>query len=155
MRLTTPVPERRLLRIKGRALADGEKRLSARVQAYLDGQPAETEAADLSSDCDGDDERRRFSRVDLAAEVLVRRVGGLNFQVAIRDISSGGCKIELLEPCEVGDPVITRLPQLEPLGSRVCWSEGTTAGVQFLTVIHPAVLESLLARLPGSEVAPG
>jgi hypothetical protein len=57
----------------------------------------------------------------------------------------------MLEPTEVGDPVIARLPQLEPLGSRVCWAEGATTGMQFLTTIHPAVFDMLLTRISSGE----
>ena len=58
-----------------------------------------------------------------------------------------------LEPCGIGDSLITRFPHLEPLGSRVCWAEGTTTGVQFLTSIHPAVFDMLLSRLSEDAVA--
>jgi hypothetical protein len=64
------------------------------------------------------------------------------------DVSLGGCRVEMIESCEIGDSVITRLPDLEPLGSRVCWSEGTVTGMQFLTPFHPAVLDAVVARLP-------
>lgn len=87
----------------------------------------------------------------LNSNIIVRRVGSFNFEVALRDVSTGGCRVELLEPSEVGDPVIARFPQLEPLGSRVCWAQGTTTGVQFLTSIHPAVFDALLNRLPASN----
>ena len=59
----------------------------------------------------------------------------------------------MLHPGAPGDPVIARLPQLEPLGSRVCWTEGGIAGVQFLRTIHPAVFDMLLTRL-GTDSAP-
>jgi len=39
------------------------------------------------------------------------------------------------------------------LGSRVCWAAGTTAGMQFLTTIHPAVFDSLLTRLADEPAA--
>lgn len=94
-------------------------------------------------------ERRRFNRVSAETTVMVRRIGAFNFDVALKDISAGGCRVEMLERSVAGDPVIARLPQLEPLGSRVCWADGTTAGVQFLKTIHPAVFAALLARLEG------
>jgi len=78
---------------------------------------------------------------------MVKRLGAPALDVAVEDISPGGCRVVLLQPAEVGDPVITRLPQLEPLGSRICWANGTSSGVQFLTSIHPAVFDMLLDRL--------
>jgi hypothetical protein len=97
-------------------------------------------------------ERRQSERIATASEVLVRRIGGFNFSVALKDISTSGCRLEMLEPTEVGDRVIARLPQLEPLGSRVKWTRGTTSGVEFTSGIHPAVFESLLSRLAEAAI---
>ena len=94
-------------------------------------------------------ERRQCERVATSSEVMVRRIGGFNFNVALKDISTGGCRVEMLEPSQVGDRVIARLPKLEPLGSSVKWAQGTTTGVEFQSKIHPAVFELLLKRLPG------
>ena len=145
-----PTAERRLLRVRGRARASSERPLPPSVQAYLSGQPVHMDSVAPPEALDGN-ERRGSSRVALNANIVVRRVGGFNFEVAIHDVSTGGCRVKLLEPCEIGDPVITRFPQLEPLGSRVCWAEGTTTGMQFLTSIHPAVFDALITRLPASK----
>jgi hypothetical protein len=142
-----PAAQRRLLRVRGRARAASEKPISPRVQAYLSGQPAPIAASEGAGDAPDGTERRRSGRVALDSNVLMRRLGSFNFEVALHDVSTGGCRVQLLEPSVVGDPVIARFPQLEPLGSRVCWAEGTTTGVQFLTSIHPAVFDSLLTRL--------
>jgi hypothetical protein len=146
-----PHPDRRLARIRGRAHAAGQKIVSEKVRAYLNREPALQAAAHTPPRADGDEERRRSSRIVIDSEILVRRLGAFNFNVALRDISSGGCRVEMLEPSAVGDPVIARLPQLEPLGSRVCWAEGTTTGMQFLTTIHPAVFDMLLTRISSGE----
>jgi hypothetical protein len=146
-----PTAQRRLLRVRGRARAASERPVSANVHAYLTGQPAQVAPSEDASEAPDGAERRRCGRVALNSNILVRRLGGFNFDVALRDVSTGGCRVELLEPCEVGDPVIARLPQLEPLGSRVCWARGTTTGVQFLTSLHPAVFDALLPRLPAPE----
>ena len=147
MHLST-VTRHRLTRIKSRAIAESQAPLPPKVQAYLTGAPVEPEGgSEIPAEVPEGGERRRFGRVTLAANVLVRRLGGFNFEVAVGDISAGGCRVVLLEPCEVGDPVITRLPQIEPLGSRVRWARGTTTGLEFLTTLHPAVFDSLLARL--------
>jgi hypothetical protein len=143
-----PTAERRLLRVRGRARATSERPIPAKVQAYLSGQPSQVSAGDDLVEAPDGAERRRTGRVPVNSNIVVRRLGGFNFEVALRDISSGGCRVEMIEPSEVGDPVIARLPQLEPLGSRVCWAEGITTGVQFLTNLHPAVFDALLTRLP-------
>jgi hypothetical protein len=142
--------QRRLLRVSGRARASSEKPIPPKVQAYLSGQPVHV-APDTTAEAPDGTERRGSGRIALDSNIIVRRVGSFNFEVALRDVSVGGCRVELLEPSDVGDPVIARFPQLEPLGSRVCWSQGTTTGVQFLTSIHPAVFDALLSRLPATK----
>lgn len=146
MPLMTPVPDR-LVRIRDRALAGSEPPISPKVQAYLKGEGAELAPARPKRGR-RKDERRSFERVPLHSEIVVRRVGGFNFQVALKDISSGGCRVEMIEPCEIGDSLIARFPELEPLGSRACWNEGSVTGIHFLTPIHPAVLDALMVRLP-------
>lgn len=149
--MMTRIPERRLARIKGRARAASEvvsKPRSSYLSTQSLGATCPSESKNLP---EGEPERRRASRVPIVSEVLVRRLGGFNFNVAVKDISTGGCRVELLEPSEIGDPIVTRLPQLEPLGARVCWAEGTTTGVQFLTTIHPAVFNLLLTRLSPAD----
>ena len=153
MHMTKHIADRRLRRVRGRARAACEKMspaVPATVQAYLRGEsivPA-VDAGDRP-----DDERRSCARVAMTSEVLVRPIGGFGFQAGLRNLSARGCSFELIEPCEVGDSVITRFPQLEPLGSRVCWAEGVTAGVEFATAMHPAVFESVLARLANARAA--
>ena len=140
----------RLASIRRRAQAASEQPLPAAVQAYLDGAPNASVPELPPSDRDGED-RRRFSRSPVKSELTMRRIGGFNFQVALSDLSPGGCNVELIEAAEAGDSVIARFPQLEPLGSRVCWTEGCTTGVEFLAPIHPAVFDLLLSRLPGTH----
>lgn len=145
MHMIDRAAERRLLKVSDRARAGARKAISEKVQAYLAGEAIhEVQSSEL---LDPKVERRRFSRKSIESEALVRRVGGFSFEVALKDISVDGCRVEMLEPCEVGDSTITRFPQLEPLGSRVCWADGTATGMQFSSAIHPAVFDMLLARL--------
>jgi hypothetical protein len=98
----------------------------------------------------GDDiegSRRRSRRISVTDDVGIRRIGSFNFQARMHDVSAGGCRVELIEAYDVGDRVVARLPKLEPLGARVCWAMGTTAGIEFLNGMHPAVFDSLLLRL--------
>lgn len=150
MPVTIDPAHRRLRRVTGRARATSEAAEVSRPQvAETLVKVAVTESEMLNPLV----ERRRGTRLSLKGNVMVRRVGGFNFEVTLKDVSPGGCRVEMLEPSEVGDPVITRFPQLEPLGSRVCWAKGTTTGVQFLTTMHPAVFDSLLTRLAGEQAA--
>ena len=93
-------------------------------------------------------DRRRATRSALTGpELLVRRIGGFNFQAGLKDVSTDGCRVELIEECEAGEDIIARFPQLEPLGAWVRWTQGRTCGVEFMRPIHPAVFKFLLTRL--------
>ena len=135
----------RLKEICGRARKASEQPLPLAVQAYLDGKPRRVMESAVSPAAD---DRRHSERLSISSHVTVRRIGGFNFDVALSDISSGGCRVEMLEESEVGDTVIARFAQLEPLGSRICWSKGRDIGVEFFNPIHPAVLDLLVERLP-------
>lgn len=142
---------RRLQRINDRAREGNQALLSESVQAYLAGEPCE--AAPEPATNEDLDERRRWNRVSSGGNVVIRRLGGFNFQLSLHDLSAGGCRVEMIEASEPGDSVIARLPQLEPLGSTVCWAEGTTAGIRFSNAIHPAVFDLVLSRLADEAAA--
>lgn len=94
------------------------------------------------------EEKRRSGRHKPdGADVCLRRIGGFNFSVRLRDLSASGCGIELIEPYDVDDQVIARFRKLDPLGARVRWTSGSVAGIEFNRAIHPAVFENLLGRL--------
>jgi len=150
MPVTNDLAHRRLRRVTGRARATSE---AVETNRPLAANSLVNVAVMESETLNPLVERRRGTRLSLKANVMVRRVGGFNFEVTLKDVSPCGCRVEMLEPSEVGDPVITRFPQLEPLGSRVCWANGTTTGVQFLTTMHPAVFDSLVMRLAGEQAA--
>lgn len=86
-------------------------------------------------------------------QLLVRRIGGFSFDLELENVSTSGCRVEMVEECATGEDVITRFPQLEPLGGWVRWTLGTTAGVEFIRPIHPAVFDALLARLGTGDPA--
>lgn len=161
MHITAQSPGQRLLRITHRAreISIMPTRckpmtctLSAPAAAVDLKQPQSTagecESGSDRASGDGIEGSRRSSpRKAVASEICVRRTGGFNFQAGLTDVSLGGCRVELIEPCEIGDHVIARFPALEPLGARVCWSAGVTAGVAFQAPVHPAVFDALLIRL--------
>jgi hypothetical protein len=142
-------------------MVDGERRLEeVRRRANLEAAAAETrtEAVERPSRgvpryrsydiaADPEDPQRRSRRITATGEVLVRRLGSFNFQAELKDLSTGGCRVRMIEECETDESLVTRFPQLEPLGARVCWSQGMTAGLEFSSGLHPAVLDSLLMRI--------
>lgn len=80
----------------------------------------------------------------------MRRRGGCNFSLPLRNLSTHGCKVELIELVQVEEDVIARFPGLEPLGATVCWVEDDAAGLSFRKPLHPAVFDLLVARLTAS-----
>lgn len=142
--------DERLNRIRGRAREISEQPLPATVQAYLDGVPNHTREERAPPEAD---ERRCCERHALESEVSLRKIGGFNFEVALSDVSASGCRVELLESGEVGEAVIARFPKLEPLGSRICWTEGRVTGVEFNNRLHPAVFGLLVSRLSDASGA--
>lgn len=92
-------------------------------------------------------DRRCVDRVAVASNITVRPIGGFNHQVRIDDVSIAGCRVELVEETELGEPLIARFPQLEPLVGKVRWKAGATAGLEFSRLVHPAVLDALVERL--------
>jgi hypothetical protein len=91
--------------------------------------------------------RRSSRRVPVAAEISMRRMGSFSFQVALEDVSTGGCKVELVEFVDAGDHVIARFPGIEPFSAKVTWADAHCAGIHFERPLHPAVFEQLLSRI--------
>lgn len=92
--------------------------------------------------------RRSSQRVRvISAEIGMRRMGSFSFQVTLEDVSTGGCKVELVEFVEVNDHVIARFPGIEPFSAKVTWANSRFAGIDFDRPLHPAVFEQLLSRL--------
>lgn len=91
--------------------------------------------------------RRTSQRVRCVAEIGMRRTGSFSFQVVVEDVSTGGCKAELVEFVEVNDHVIIRFPGIEPFSAKVSWADSHYAGIDFERPLHPAVFEQLLSRL--------
>ena len=141
----------RLERVTLRAqanVAEGLARATERATAKLSGTIAAAVLdADNESEGPREGERRRSGRFATGSTIHARRIPGTNFEVPLDNVSAGGCRIEMLEECAVGEDVIARFPDLEPLGARVRWRLGFTAGLQFVRPIHPAVFGSLLERL--------
>ena len=90
---------------------------------------------------------RRSERVSIDAQVMVRRLGRMNYRARIFDLSPDGCKAEMLERAHAGEQVLVRFGGLEPLAAEVCWVEGPSAGLRFQRALHPAVFDLLLERL--------
>jgi hypothetical protein len=150
MHLDLHIAGQRLARLRERARSSAVRESKRARKSTLASAPA-PDPRDEAVAADNDAmvlDRRRSARIALSgSELRVRRIGGFNFQAGLKDVSTDGCRIELIEECEPGEDVIARFPQLEPLGAWVRWTLGATAGVEFMRPIHPAVFKFLLTRL--------
>jgi len=92
-------------------------------------------------------DRRRSERVGVTSSIRLRPIGGFNHEVELADVSTAGCRVGLVEEVELGEPLIARFPELEPLVGAVRWKNAATAGLEFSKRMHPAVLDALVTRL--------
>lgn len=93
---------------------------------------------------------RKSVRVGLEAEVVLRRTGQSNYRVQVHDASPDGCKLEFVERPRLDERVWIKFDGMDAVEALVCWVEGNAAGVEFTRPIHPAVFQTLVARLAGS-----
>lgn len=94
---------------------------------------------------------RQAVRLEVPGDVALRMPGHNNYHVRILDLSTDGCRVELVERPSVGDLMMVKFEGLEVMDAEVCWVEGFVAGLKFDRPIHPAVLDLLVERLGGTE----
>lgn len=90
---------------------------------------------------------RRAGRISVDAEVSLKTLGRSNYRVRVHDLSTDGCKVDLVERPSEGDRMLIKFEGLESLEADVCWVDGFTAGLMFNHRLHPAVFDLLLTRL--------
>lgn len=90
-------------------------------------------------------EGRRAERrvVNLAASL--REPGASLAEAEVVNLSTTGFAAESDAALEIGAHVWLKLPGLEPTNSRVVWVEGQKAGFEFVTPLHSATLDLVLA----------
>lgn len=92
---------------------------------------------------------RGADRIDVPGEISLRAPGQTAYRVRVLDLSTDGCKVELVERPRVGDAMRVKFDGLELIEAEVCWVEEHVAGLKFERHLHPAVLDLLVARLNG------
>ena len=90
---------------------------------------------------------RKAPRVDLDAEVLVRRTSGNNYRVRVFDLSPHGCKVEFIERPTLDERIWIKFDGLDGLEGIVRWTEGFLVGVDFTRPLHAAVFDHVVKRL--------
>lgn len=91
-------------------------------------------------------EHRAEGRFALEVPVSTRQRGSHQMPATLHDLSCGGCRIGnacLARSAE--DEIFIRIPGLESLPARVCWTDGSAAGLQFERALHPAVFQRITA----------
>jgi hypothetical protein len=90
---------------------------------------------------------RRSERVQLSAQVALRRLGQQTYQVRITDLSPEGCKVELVERPRIGEHLLLKFDGFEVLDAEVIWVDGFIGGLRFERPFHAAVFDLLIERL--------
>ena len=92
-------------------------------------------------------QRRKVERLELEAEVLVRRASGHSYRVRVFDISPQGCKVEFVERPMIDERIWIKVEGLDALEGIVRWTEGFVVGVDFPHPMHAAVFDHVVQRL--------
>lgn len=90
---------------------------------------------------------RKEKRLELSAEVSLRRSGRLSYRVSTFDITRFGCSCEFVERPAMYEHVWLKFHGLEPIEATVCWVESSRLGLMYNHPVHPAVFDLLLTRL--------
>jgi hypothetical protein len=78
-------------------------------------------------------------------DMMVRyRIEKLRGSVLLRNLSSGGARVEGLAGLRMGDKLFLYLPSLKPKEANVVWSVGELVGLEFERPLHPDVYEDLV-----------
>lgn len=73
----------------------------------------------------------------------MRRSTDRPYEVKLRDLSTHGCSIDLINRVQLGERLWIKLPGLGSIEGFVCWAKEFHAGIMFLTPLHPAVFNML------------
>ena len=90
---------------------------------------------------------RKEERVELAAELSLRRFGRANYKARLFDLAPTGCKVEFVERPLVDELLWVKFDGLDAVEAKVRWIDGFYGGLEFVRPIYDAVFQMLLARL--------
>ncbi|ANY20057.1 PilZ domain protein [Tsuneonella dongtanensis] len=100
----------------------------------------------MSSSEQTEGERRCEGRFSLEVTAAVRKRGASQVPATLHELSTAGCRIGGMHL--IPDPdadVFVRIPGLESLTARVCWTEEGRSGLIFERRLHPAVFQRLIS----------
>ena len=94
---------------------------------------------------------RCAERVTIDAELPVRRSFAPRWMARVSDVSTHGCRIDLVEQLRADERLFVYFPGIETVESTARWTDGYTAGVQFAQPLHPAVFAMVGDRLRAAD----
>jgi hypothetical protein len=62
----------------------------------------------------------------------------------LEDLSLGGFRIAWLPDARAGIPLRIRIPGIQLLSARICWTKGPAVGCEFAEPLHVAVFEHVV-----------
>lgn len=90
---------------------------------------------------------RKHQRLEVSAELSLRRMGRPRYQGRLFDLTPTGCKVEFVERPRPGEMLWAKFAGLDAIEATVRWVDGFYGGLEFVRPIYPAVFELLVARL--------
>lgn len=100
-------------------------------------------------------ERRSTPRNASALAIGVREAGRHQLPATLTSLAVGGCSIAGLTLSQGADRVWIRIPGLESLPARTCWSTIGAAGFAFEVALHPAVASRFESVAGAPQYVPG
>jgi len=95
----------------------------------------------------------RAERISFDMLVRYRNLGN-RATVLLKNLTTGGARVEGIEGLRYGDMITLLLPSLKPKDAYVVWVKGQSAGIAFERPLHPNVFATL-ARKHGTPCEPG
>lgn len=89
---------------------------------------------------------RAAMRSEVTATVRLREVGSTQFDVQLLDLSTSGFRCQTFYGLAVDCRVFITIPTFGPLEACVAWKGSQYYGCRFIRPIHPAVLDTIVAR---------
>lgn len=90
----------------------------------------------------------------MLSAIIERFGGGAPTRHRVRDLSSGGVRIDQAAALPVGATVLVTVGALEAVGATVVWVRDGAAGLRFATPIDPADARAKAALAPRAKQEP-
>ncbi|MBV9527057.1 MAG: PilZ domain-containing protein [Sphingomonas sp.] len=90
---------------------------------------------------------RDHERIELTAQLSLRRAGRQQYAARLFDITPTGCRVEFIERPRPEERLWVKFDGLDAFEATVRWVDGFYGGLEFVRPIYPAVFDMVLARL--------